>query len=129
MNEEPLVNGPSSPAPTTQDVVALIKKMQEQLAGLEKKLDALLARPPERSFGEKRFPTPYRRFASPGHHPHREHDRTSGPSGVAPGGKKYFGKGHHFQAQHGAKKPGFDRAGKPGFDHKKKPFYHRHQKT
>ena len=45
------------------DVVSLIKKMQQQLNYLEKKIDLLIGQSPERPFrdrGEKRFSKPFR---------------------------------------------------------------------
>ncbi len=114
MNEHSHNNEPLPQSATMQDVVALIKKMQEHLVALEKKIDTLIAQSPARSFGEKRFSKPYRRFGPPQHSTHREH------AGV-PGEKKDFGQGHHYQSRHTPKKA--------GFDHKKKPFYHRQHKV
>jgi len=41
-------------APIDPDVITLIKKMQEQLNALERKIDALISRPQERSYGQDR---------------------------------------------------------------------------
>lgn len=59
-------NEPGLEAPQEQaDVVTLIKKMQQQISALDKKIEILLSRPQERSFGEKRFSRPPHSF---GHH-------------------------------------------------------------
>ena len=43
-------------APETQtDIVMMIKKLQQQINALDKKIEILLSRPKEHSFGEKRF--------------------------------------------------------------------------
>ena len=114
MNEQSQDSNPLPPTPTMQDVVALIKKMHGQLVALERKIDTLISQSPARPFGEKRFSKPYRPFGRPQYSSHREHDG-------APGEKKDFGQGHHFQRRHSSKKS--------GFGHKKKPFYHSQHKT
>lgn len=52
----------SVPPQTDSDVVSLIKKMQQQLNFLEKKIDILIGQSPERPFRdrEKRFSKPFR---------------------------------------------------------------------
>lgn len=52
----------SVPPQADSDVVSLIKKMQQQLNFLEKKIDILIGQSPERPFGdrEKRFSKPFR---------------------------------------------------------------------
>ena len=50
------------PPPADSDVVSLIKKMQQQLNFLEKKIDILIGQSPEKPFRdrEKRFSKPFR---------------------------------------------------------------------
>ena len=52
----------AAPPQTDSDVVSLIKKMQQQLNFLEKKIDILIGQSPERPFRdrEKRFSKPFR---------------------------------------------------------------------
>ena len=50
-----------------QDMLALISKMQEQLVSLEKKIDTLISRPPEK---------PFQRFDRPRHHGREERDNS-----------------------------------------------------
>ena len=98
----------SSPAPPQpeQDMVALIKRMQQQLVFLEKKIDILIAQSSPRPFGEKNFSKHSRPFGRP----HRPFDgKHGGPSG----GKK-FDHGRPFE-----KRPGEEGR---GFDHKKKAY-------
>ncbi len=63
MSEHSKENEDLSVSPQTDsDVVSLIKKMQQQLNFLEKKIDILIGQSPERPFGdrEKRFSKPFR---------------------------------------------------------------------
>ncbi len=66
-----------SPAPpqSESEVIALIKRMQQQLAFLEKKIDILINQSSERSFKGRPFSKPFR---PGGHSPRqdkREHDK------------------------------------------------------
>ncbi|MDD5356141.1 MAG: hypothetical protein PHY56_06375 [Candidatus Omnitrophica bacterium] len=45
-----------------QDVVALINQVQQRLVSLERKIDTLINKPPERSFEGKHFSKPFQRF-------------------------------------------------------------------
>ena len=69
------------PPQADNDVVSLIKKMQQQLNYLEKKIDLLIGgQAPERSSfrdrGEKRFSKPFRpSFGGGAHHGKRDFDR------------------------------------------------------
>lgn len=79
MNEHSEENEDLSLTPQTEsDVVSLIKKMQQQLNFLEKKIDILIGQSPERSFGEKRFSKPFRPSFSGGAH-HGKRDFHRGP--------------------------------------------------
>ncbi len=119
---------------TDSDVVSLIKKMQQQLNFLEKKIDLLIGQSPERPFRdrEKRFSKPFRpSFGGGAHHgkgnfnrgPRREgfsHDRPreGGFSQDRPR-ERSFGQERPFD-----RKPG---AGPREFGHGDKPFF-RHRK-
>ena len=131
----------SQQALADQDVVALIKRMQQQLAFLEKKLDILISQTQTMPSGERHFSKPFR---TPGR-PHRQFagDRD------AFRGKKRFERGGRFEKPHGESDRGFghnrkpaekprESEGAPGhyvenrrggatreFRHKKKSFYNR----
>lgn len=106
MSEQFKHNGSLPPASTEQDVIALVKKMQQQLVFLEKKIDILISQSQDRPFRQKPFSRPFRPF---GYHrrPEREHENTSE--------EKRFDRPRHFEKRHGQDKRGFDQ--------KKKPFY------
>jgi hypothetical protein len=53
----------SVPQQDEQDMAAVINKMQEQLASVEKKIDALLLRSPERPPVEKYFSKPQKNLS------------------------------------------------------------------
>jgi len=59
-----------------QDMTTAINKMQEQLASLEKKMDILILRSPEKSSGEKHFSKPFQRFDRPHYHDKGERDNS-----------------------------------------------------
>ena len=66
------------PPQADSDVVSLIKKMQQQLNFLEKKIDILIGQSPERPFRdrEKRFSKPFRpSFGGGAHHGKRDFNR------------------------------------------------------
>jgi hypothetical protein len=141
MSERSQHNAFLHPAPADQDVVALIKKMQQQLVFLEKKIDILINQSQARPFSEKHFSKSFRSFGHPHRHSDREHDTASG--------EKSSDRGRHFEKRHGEKNQSFGykrkaydnsresdvgqehhfekRQGgeKRGFDQKKKPFYYR----
>ncbi len=138
MNEQSKHNDFLSPASDEQDVVALIRKIQQQLVFLEKKIDILIEQSSRRPFSEKHFSKPSRSFGRP----HRPFDRERGDAS----GEKRFDRGRHFEKSHseenrkfdhekktygGSRESGFgqDRhfarrndGQKEGFVHKKKPF-------
>ena len=129
------------PAPAEQEVVVLIKKIQQQLVFLEKKIDILIRQSQTRPFSEKHFSKPFRPFGHPHPRSDREHANTSG--------EKSFDRGRHFEKRHGEENRGFGHKKKAydnsresdsgqehhfekrqdgekrGFDQKKKPFYSR----
>lgn len=106
MSEQSQHNDSLPPAPAEQDVVALIKKMQQQLVFLEKKIDILINQSQERPFGEKRFSKPFRSFDRPHRYDKGERDNSSRPF-------RSFG---HSQ-RHGEEDQRFGQ--------KKKPFFHK----
>lgn len=133
-------NDSLSPAPDEQNVVALIKKMQQQLVFLERKIDTLINQSQARPFREKQFSKPFRSFGHPHRSSERKQDNTYGEKRVDRGRhfekrhneesrgfdhkKKTYdnsrtsdsGQGHPYEKRHGGKKRGFDQ---------KKPFYHK----
>lgn len=67
----------SVPPQADSDVLSLIKKMQQQLNFLEKKIDILIGQSPERPFRdrEKRFSKPFRPSFGGGAHGKRDFNR------------------------------------------------------
>jgi len=141
MSEQSRVNEALPPVPAEQDVVVLIKKMQQQLVFLEKKIDILINQSKARPFSEKHFSKPFRSFG----HPHRRSDRAQDNTS----GEKSFDRGRHFEKRNGEENQGFgyqkkaydnsreSNSGqehhfekrhdgeKRGFAQEKKPFYYR----
>ncbi len=142
----------SQPAQEDADVMSMLKKMQQQLNYLEKKIDMLIGQSPERSFQdrEKRFSKPFRpSFGGGSHHgkrdfhrgPRREgfsHDRPreggfshgrSREGGFSKDRPREGGFSSDRPRSSGQDRP-FDRkpgAGSRGFGHGDKPFF-RHRK-
>lgn len=79
------------PAPDEQDVAVLVKKMQQQLVLLEKKIDILINQSEARPRSEKHFSKPFRPF-----NPHRRFERGNDQ----PSGKKSFFPGRHFEKRY-----------------------------
>jgi hypothetical protein len=84
MKEELSINPSAAPDETNTDVVSLLKKMQQQLLFLERKIDLLITNSRERSSGEtgrdrpfqkKPFSKPFRSFEHPRQHGKGEHTR------------------------------------------------------
>ena len=134
MSEQPQHNDSLPPASAEQDVVVLIKKMQQQLVFLEKKIDILISQSQERPFSkEQHFSRPFRSFGRP-HRPsgeksfdrerpfekrHGEEDRGFGYKKKSYGHTRGsdFSQERHFEKRHDGEKR--------GFDPKKKPFFHK----
>lgn len=126
----------SVPPQTDSDVVSLIKKMQQQLNFLEKKIDILIGQSPGRPFGnrEKRFSKPFRpSFGGGVHHgkgnfnrgPRKEgfshdHRREGGFSQDRPG-ERSFDRERPFDRKPGAGPRGFGHGDKPFLRHRKGP--------
>jgi hypothetical protein len=83
----------SHQASAEQDVVALIKRMQQQLAFLEKKLDILINQSHDKPSGERHFSKPFRASGPP--HRHAGGGRDAGY------GEKRFDRGRRFEKRHG----------------------------
>ncbi len=134
----------SVPPQADSDVVSSIKKMQQQLNFLEKKIDILIGQSPERPFrdGEKRFSKPFRpSFGGGAHHGKRDFHRGPRKEGFShdrprEGGfsndrprESGFTQDRPRERSFGQERP-FDRkpgAGPRGFGHGDKPFF-RHRK-
>jgi len=131
----------STPAQDDADILSILKKMQQQLNYLEKKIDTLVGQSPERSFQsrEKRFSKPFRPSFGGGAHygkrdfhrgPRREgfsHDRSSHNR---PGEDSFsndrprersFGQERSFDRKPGSGPRGFGHGNKPFFRHRKGP--------
>ena len=108
MNEQFKNNVPGSPQ-HEPDLAALIKKVQEHLVILERKIDSLISKPQEerRSFKERRFSKPFRSFKH-SHHGKGEYNNSSR-------GEK-FSSGQNFKKHDSEDNKG-------GFGEKKKPFF------
>ena len=109
MNEQFQHHDSLPAAPAEQDVAAVIKKIQQQLVSLEKKIDILINQSSGRPSGERHFSKSFRSFDRP----HRSFD---GGHGNTSGGKSFDGE-RHFEKRHGGENRGFDPT--------KKPFYHK----
>jgi len=94
------------------DVVAMLKKIQQQLVFLEKKIDSLINKPSGRPFERKPFLKPQRSF---GHSHHYGKGQQGSSSRVG-----NFGQGRRFDKQQSD--------GNRKFGQKKKPFYHSRKK-
>jgi hypothetical protein len=130
---------------TESDVLGLIKKMYQQLAFLEKKIDILISQSQEKPSREKPFSKPFRSFGRP-YRPGHPHDKRTHDEGFR---EKNFPSGHHSEKRQGDENRGFggprksytdDRGNsssqdrhfkkkyggpKRGFDPKKKFFSHK----
>jgi hypothetical protein len=138
----------SQPPQADSDVVSLIKKMQQQLNYLEKKIDLLIGQSPEKSFGEKRFSKPFRpSFGHGAHHGKRDFNRGPRKEGFSSGYPRKEGFSHDRPRESGFsqdrprersfnqdrpfdRKPstgprGFGHGDKPFFQHRKGPRPHR----
>jgi len=82
MKEESSINPSAAPDETDTDVVSLLKRMQQQLLLLERKIDLLISNSRERSSGEtstdrpfrkRPFSKPFRSFDHPQRHGKGEH--------------------------------------------------------
>ena len=132
MSEQFEHDAPMASPQADSNVVALIKKIQQQLVFLEKKIDALIGQSQERPFRNKSFSKPYRSFERSQHPRSGEQYNNAGERKYEPGRhieknqrvensgfaeKREHGPGRHFG------KPQSDE--NSGFAGKKKPFFPR----
>ena len=132
MSEQFSHDAPTASPQGDSNVVALIKKMQQQLVFLEKKIDALISQSQERPFRSKPFSKPYRSFGRSSHPRSGEQYNN--------GGERKYEPGRHFEKHQRDENPGFagksehgpgrhfgkhQRGENPGFAGKKKPFFPR----
>jgi hypothetical protein len=78
MNEQSNQNSSQEPQHGQDNVVALIRKLQEQLVVLERKIDSLINKPQGKSFSGKSFSKPFRSFDRPARHDRGERDSRRG---------------------------------------------------
>ena len=88
---------------TESDVLVLIKKMQQQLASLEKKIDILTSQSQQKPFREKHFSKPFRSFDRP-YRPGHYHDKRNQGEGPK---ERSFRSGPHFEKRPGDENRGF----------------------
>lgn len=93
------------------DVVELIKKIQQQLVFLEKKIDTLINQSSVRPFEGKRFSKPLRPFDHSNYHDRGKQGHGSG--------ERNFSQGGRFDKQQGDENRGFGQRKKPFFSHRK----------
>jgi hypothetical protein len=99
MNEESIVSPSAVPEEPDTDVASLLKRMQQQLLSLERKIDTLISqsqeRPsggnvfPDRPFRKRPFSKPFRSFDRPQRHGKGEHGHSAGERDSA--------KGHFYE--------------------------------
>jgi len=122
MNDESPVNTAEEEDPSETDLVSLVKRMQQQLNYLEKKIDVLISqsqpkpfrerteRPfrerPERPFQKRTFSKPSRSFDRP--RPHSREERESSPREREAAPRRFYER--------------FDPAKKRAANPKKRPF-------
>jgi hypothetical protein len=125
------------------DVIALIKRMQQQLAFLEKKIDLLISQSQSRPSAERHFSKPFGPAGHLARHSARGHDRSYGERQTDRG--RHFGKRrsennrdfgrdrqtqdkpregdrdqeHHFEDRHGRDKKKFKHKGGSFYDRRK----------
>ena len=107
MNQDFEHNNPPAPSQVEPDVITLIKKMQQQLVFLEKKIDVLIGQSPGKPFHDRRFSKPFRRFGHSNWHGKKERDNNSG--------ERNFSQGNHFDKRQGGENRGFVQEKKPFF--------------
>ena len=113
------------------DAVTLIRKVVQQLAYLEKKIDILLTQTKGRpSFQEKSYSKPpFRSYGnSQGYQGNRDNRSRGGDRGFEkrPSYDKHQGREDRSYGQSSSYDQGRDREGRP-FDPKKKPFYNKNK--
>jgi hypothetical protein len=117
MKEESSINLAAVSDESDSDVVSLLKKIQQQVLFLEKKIDLLISqsqeRPsrerssPDRPFHKRPFSKPFRSFDHPQRHGKGEYGRSSGERDSAQG--RFYERRPHDKSR--------------GPNPKKKPFF------
>ena len=97
MTEQLKSDNSSAPQQTEPDVLVLIKKMHQQLAFLEKKIDILISQSQEKPFREKHFLKPFRSFGRP-YRPGYYHDKRDQGEDLR---GRSFHSGHHLEKRQG----------------------------
>ncbi|MFA6379203.1 MAG: hypothetical protein WCX16_05445 [Candidatus Omnitrophota bacterium] len=120
MSEEFKHEVPVAPEGET-DVVALIKKMQQQLTALDKKIEILMSRPKESSFGRKSFSRPSGSFNRPSFHG-RDDRRPSDRGEYRHGGRESFGGRDSFRPREAREGNFRERDSREGRSFEKKPY-------
>ncbi len=128
------------PQQNESDIYVLIKKIQQQLVFLEKKIDVLISQSQEKPFREKHFSKPFRSFDRS-----RRSDREKGGSFGEknfPQGRSYEKPYHKENRDFGSKKKSYEHGVRSdfgnerhfeksrgnenrGFGRKKRPFFHK----
>ena len=108
---------PAAPQQDESDVVALVKKIQQQLVFLEKKIDTLISQSSERPFKGKYFSKPFRPLH--GRQPGFGHSHHHGKGGHKDSREGGFTQGRHFDKQQGGENQGFGQRKKPFFRRRK----------
>jgi hypothetical protein len=129
MNEQPMPVDPSNPASSEADLLFQIKRIQQQLVFLEKKIDTLINRPQERPPREEHFSKPFR----PPYRPSYRHDKGGHYDRPREGREGGYDKSRPYEKRGGeGREGGFDKNRRfekrpsgehRGFSYKKKPFY------
>ena len=105
------------PVAAEQDVLTLIRKMQQQLSFLEKKIDILISQSQAKPSGDKPFSRPFR-IEERSFDRERPYEKRHGPEFRGVGYKKQgygnpregdFNQGHRFDKRHGPEGRGFQR--------------------
>jgi len=97
--------------PLEQDVVTMIKKIQQQLIFLEKKIDTLINQSSGKRFEVKRFSKPLQSFERSSYY-------GKGKQG-SPSRERSFAQSRPFDKQQGDESRGFIQRKKPSFHHRK----------
>jgi len=129
MEKEFKHNNSSSSPQVEPDVVALIKKIQQHLVFLEKKIDTLISRSSEKPSKGQHLSRPFRSYSHSQYHGKKKHYNSSREGGFDQerhfnreqgGGKRRFDQERHFNREQGGGKQRFDQGKKPFFQRRKK---------
>jgi len=125
-------NGSSPPPQAEPDTAAMLKRIQQQLVFLEKKIDTLISRPSERPSKGQHFSKLFRPYGRPYQHGKRKHYNSS---------RENSSRGNSSRESNSrgnsSREGGFDRGRRfdrgPGggnrrFDQGKRPFFQRRKK-